>query len=536
MEMTESKYFDELLHMSFFEPLPRSMFVENMYVMHDLIHDLAQYVSKDDCFRLEDQKLVEIPDTVRHVSVNVSRGDQIDIINKLCCYEKLRTLRFTLWCRLDLNTNNVDQLFLKLKMLRVLELRYRGNLPGSIGDLKHLRYIDLQCNIGLQNLPESLGNLYNLQVLSLCYCRIRELPDSIGDLKHLIHIDLEGNHGLTRLPESLGNLYNLQVLNLSYCCSLRMLPATMSQLVSLRHLQTDDYKLVSRIDGVGKLTGLHELQVRGRQLRELGGMCMLRQLAVYNLEEVGSKEEAIQARLRTMECLQVLQLEWSDRGASSIKPELEEEVLQALRPNKGIQVLGIRGYGGVKSPDWMEVSTLTSFSSLSCVSLEDCPNWQVPPCSFLGQLRHLECLEIEGMPEWEEWSCPVLWDCLLELTIHDCPKLKEFPLLPPTLKSLSLNGVGISRVEEGGVETTSSLDSPPTSASCDNLTSIGWLLQQQLPDLEEIEISVCEILVSLPEKGFGHLVSLKRLRIQTHLPAAHAGRGGCLDTASSLLT
>ncbi|MQM14180.1 hypothetical protein Taro_047110 [Colocasia esculenta] len=436
----------------------------------------------------------------------------------------------------DLKTSVLHQLFLKLKRLRVLGLSKCGirELPSSIGDLKHLRYLDLQGNYGLTKLPESLGNLYNLQVLNLNDSKIKELPGSIGDLKRLRYLDLRRNRHLENLPESLGNLYNLQVLNLKYCHSRLVLPSTMSQLVNLKHLQLDDPSLLSRIDGVGKLTGLPELQVRGRQVGELGGMCMLRELKITDLEEVGSKEEAIQARLHTMERLQVLDLEWRGRWSSSmnsIKPELEEEVLQALRPNKGIRELHIEGYGGSKSPDWMEVSTLlSSFCSLRRVSLKDCANWQVPPCSFLGQLRLLEYLKINWMPELKEWSCPVSWDCLQKLTIRGCPKLKELPLLPRALRSISLSGVGISclpeldgcsRVEVG-IETTSSPhSSPPTFAalstlyvySCDNLTSISGLLQQQLPDLVEIEINNCKILVSLPEKGFGHLVSLKRLKI-----------------------
>ncbi|MQM03635.1 hypothetical protein Taro_036420 [Colocasia esculenta] len=486
METMGSKYFDELLHKSFFESKHDN---GDYYVMHDLVHDLAEYVSSDHCFMLEDQKIGKIPDTVRHMSVTASY--QIDIINKSCFHEKLRSFLFQTRYRLvvHLNTNDLDQLFQKLKMLRVLGLRH---------------------------------------------CGIRELPGSIGDLKHLRYIDLEWNHRLNNLPESLGNLYNLQVLNLNYCRSLRELPSTMSQLVNLRHLQAY-YELVSNIDGVGKLTGLQELQVRGRQVRELEGMCMLRELKITNLEEVGSKEEAIQARLQGMERLQVLQLEWNGRWASSInqdsiKPELEGEVLQALQPNKGIRELHIEGYGGVRSPDWMEVSTLlSSFSSLRRVSLENCPNWQVPPCSFLSQLRHLEHLLIFRMPKWEEWSCPVSWDCIRQLTIRGCPKLKELPLLPRALRRLDLEEVGISCLQElggcsrveGGIETTSSPHSSPTSASlstldftfCDDLTSISRLVQQQLPDLVEMEIRNCQNLVSLPEKGFGHLVSLKILKL-----------------------
>ncbi|MQL96917.1 hypothetical protein Taro_029590 [Colocasia esculenta] len=516
-----SKYFDELLYWSFFD-LVSNDYGDYGYVMHDLVHDLAEYVSRDDCYRLEDQKLMEMPDTVRHMSVGVTKSDQIDV-KHLCSNEKLRTLliltRNRSGIQFRMNCDLLEELFLKLKMLRVL---------------------------------------------GLCDCDIRELPGSIGDLKHLRYIDLEGNDHLHALPESLGNLYNLQVLNLHRCSSLFALPATMSQLVNLGHLRAA-YNLVSGINGLEKLTGLEELEVRGTKVRELQGMSMLRDLTVNELKEVKSKEEVLEARLHSMEHLQVLQLDWcykSDKhspwqmtflGRSRdwdgvkelIKPELEEEVLQALRPSDGIKELHIRGYGGVKSPDWMEVPMLASYSSLRSVRLGMCPNWRVLPSS-LSQLRHLESLVITSMSEWEEWSCPAPWisgqypsaqqdpasamlffPCLRELEIKCCPKLKELPLVTPALRRLHLERVGASCLRglwgRGAVETTtsSSHDSPLVSASlttlhiysCHNLTSIRGLLQHHLPGLEEVLIKRCYKLVSLPKRGFRHLTSLKRLHL-----------------------
>jgi hypothetical protein len=42
--------------------------------MHDLIHDMAQLVSKDNCFIIKEKKDIErIPKNVRHLSVLKSR-------------------------------------------------------------------------------------------------------------------------------------------------------------------------------------------------------------------------------------------------------------------------------------------------------------------------------------------------------------------------------------------------------------------------------------------------------------------------------
>ncbi|MQL69319.1 hypothetical protein Taro_001608, partial [Colocasia esculenta] len=360
-------------------------------------------------------------ETVRHISVRLSMWNPATLGVGICRYEKLRTLLFL--PRFEIHGLSIfvlRDLFSKLKLLRVLGLRH---------------------------------------------CEIKEVPESIGDMKHLRYLDLSGNPLLRHLPESLGDLYNLQTLKVEGCGSLRALPARTSELTNLRHLQADD-ELVSDIDGLGKLTNLEELSVRGRKVRELGGMSMLRKLSIWNLEEVESKEEVLQIRLKRMECLEVLRLEWSaqrQRGPMPMNSEVaaveeEEGVLQALQPNgNSIQELRIWGYMGARSPNWMEAPTVGSFSGLRYVVVGCCPNWKALPSS-LSQLPVLESLVITSMPRWEEWdgdhsnshqdpcSDTPYFPCLRELQIVDCPKLGELLLLPPKLRNLRLEKVGLSHL------------------------------------------------------------------------------------------
>jgi len=65
----------------------------------------------------------------------------------------------------------------------------------------------------LESLPESFGDLENLNRLSLGGNILSSLPESIGNLKNLQFLNLYGNN-LTSLPESIGNLTNLKFLNL----------------------------------------------------------------------------------------------------------------------------------------------------------------------------------------------------------------------------------------------------------------------------------------------------------------------------------
>jgi hypothetical protein len=66
-------------------------------------------------------------------------------------------------------------------------------------------------NNRLTSLPESFGNLAQLQRASINDNQLTSLPESFGNLTHLIAVDLTNNR-LTSLPESIGNLTNLRDL------------------------------------------------------------------------------------------------------------------------------------------------------------------------------------------------------------------------------------------------------------------------------------------------------------------------------------
>ena len=62
-------------------------------------------------------------------------------------------------------------------------------------------------------LPETLGQLTNLQKLNLDYNQLTELPNSIGQLNNLQILKLDDNK-LIKLPDTLYQLTNLHTLNL----------------------------------------------------------------------------------------------------------------------------------------------------------------------------------------------------------------------------------------------------------------------------------------------------------------------------------
>ena len=185
LEDVGEQYFNDLLSRSFFQ---RSIGLFDIdFVMHDLLNDLAKYVSGEMCYRLGVDRPGSIPTTTRHFSMVKNHVD-CDEYRSLCDAKRLRTFL----C------------------------------------------ISRNCGMSIQDL---ISNFKCLRLLSLSKCQnIKEVPDTIADLIHLRSLDLSLTR-IKRLPNSICSLYNLQVLKLEKCIHLKELPSTLHELPNLRRLE-----------------------------------------------------------------------------------------------------------------------------------------------------------------------------------------------------------------------------------------------------------------------------------------------------------
>nr|XP_034596827.1 putative disease resistance protein At3g14460 isoform X2 [Setaria viridis] len=161
IEDVGSDYIDELISGSFFQPVyVGKEITTDAYTMHDLLHDLAGPLSREDCFRLDDDK-AEIPLT-------------------------------------------------NLNKLRVLHLCFynRSKLPESVCELKHLRYLNLTTT-SISELPGSLYTLFHLQFLS-SHIKGKYLPGQFCNLRKLRHLGIYGG-GMPSIP-NIGRLTSAQRL------------------------------------------------------------------------------------------------------------------------------------------------------------------------------------------------------------------------------------------------------------------------------------------------------------------------------------
>ncbi|MED6217409.1 hypothetical protein PIB30_017470 [Stylosanthes scabra] len=464
MEEVGGEYFDELVARSLIQ------LEEDRFEMHDLINDLATM----------DKEML-------------NNFDKIDSIYEL---KGLRTLLalpcFDFYAESYLANEVFNELLLALKHLRVLSLSNYSNitvLPNSIGDLKHLRYLDLS-STGIKKLPLAICKLYNLQILLLTNCSsLTELPGEMEKLVNLRYLDIYGTE-LEEMPVGIAQLKNLQTLT--------------QFIVSKQH------------------NGLKLAEMR--KFPNLQG-----KFCISKLENVIHPSDAYQANLKEKKQIQELSLEWSE--CDPILEDSQYLVFEHLQPSTILEELSVKCYGGISFPNWLGDS---SFDNLVSLSIEDCCNCSsLPP---LGQLPNLEELSISGMTsvrtigsefygtnspsfqpfpsleslsfqsmaEWEEWKMidgiTTEFPNLSYLRLSSCPKLKgNLPTNLPCLIQLSVEDCSLLRSQ-----TSAEVDGRNSMTPTFNLFSEFIL---HFNSLEELFLTEIPSLTSFPNNGLPKMLS-----------------------------
>ncbi|KAL0007100.1 hypothetical protein SO802_008602 [Lithocarpus litseifolius] len=478
MEEIGEQYFDELLSRSFFQ---RSNNSELRFIMHDLFNDLAKFISGEFCFRLDIDNSSEITKKMRHLSYVPTK---FAVPKKFEVFYEAKNLRTFLGLILPstskfkinfISMMEINDLLCTFKCLRVLSLslyRFLKVLPDSVGNLKHLHYLNLN-GTRIEGLPDSVCGLYNLQTMLLRNCRyLQELPTNMGRLVNLRHLDIRGTP-LKGMPMHMGKLSSLQNLSAFY---------------------------------VGK--GEHG----GSNIKELGELPHLSgSLCISNLENVYQTRDAKEVNLKDKKGLSELELKWG-RDHENYDSEHERDVLEQLCPHTNLKSLSIISYYGAEYPSWLGAC---SFSNMVSLKLDDCRYCSsLPP---LGQLTALKKLSIERMLEWKEWFTfeggdeGGVFPTLRELRIIECPKLTgNLPSLLPSLSVIEIRDCP---------QLVASLPSPSALhelalTNCDKVA-----LKELSPKLQSLGIGGCH--VSLLEGGLP--TTLKTLQINgvLQLPGSH---------------
>ncbi|ESW05124.1 hypothetical protein PHAVU_011G154032 [Phaseolus vulgaris] len=391
-EDTGDSMWNELYCRSFFQDIETDEVGKvKSFKMHDLVHDLAQFLAEDVCCITYDSDVTTLSDKIHHVQDHRAAWDvSEESINSMQLHQ-VKSLR-----------TYIGQLYpvvFKCYSLRVLWCTAVKEVSNSICDLKHLRYLNLSQG-NFKTLPESLGKLWNLHILKLDYCyRLKELPNRLTGLKALEQLSLKDCYNLSSLPPHLGKLSCLKKLS-TYL--------------------------------VGRERRFH--------LAELGSLKLKGYLQIKHLEKVKSVRDAKEAKLSNKE-LKKLYLSWDENEESELQENVEE-ILGALQPDtQQLQSLTLQGYKGAKFPLW-----LSSSCSLKELAIVGCRKFNVSSgFECLEDLLVYRCKEVEHLHEPLQRMTSLqslrLWDLPNVETLSGCfanlPLLRSLSLLHlPNLKSL----------------------------------------------------------------------------------------------------
>ncbi|XP_057248430.1 putative disease resistance RPP13-like protein 1 [Beta vulgaris subsp. vulgaris] len=436
--LTENKTsrMEDIGHNYFLDLVSRSLIEKdrgNLFTMHDLIHDLAQWAAGDLCCIIGPGNMPRDLKRTRHLSITK--------------YSSYGTL-----------TNQL-----------------------SASQLRTFRMFGHNPNI---EILDFLQKFQYVRCLRLDLDLIEELPECIGGLKQLRLISIRAGK-LKVLPKSISRLFNLQTLNLGLCCNLEEVPHV-GFLVKLRQFYIRITSLKEMPLGIGSLISLQDLDrfvlgaQGGARIRELRKLNHLHgKLAIIGLENVIRVGDAEEAQLHKKHDLDELDLIWnnvndcSGRDVSQ-QDEVDENtisgVLEQLQPPSSIKKCMLDGYRGLKLTSWLGDVSLKNMVDIKLVNCTRCE--RLPP---LGNLPLLTYLKVEGMEgikqvgeefygapsssvpfkalrglsfmkikNWEKWThSPVdnnrAFPCLEHLLVKDCESLQgDLPPHMPSLKMLKI--------------------------------------------------------------------------------------------------
>ena len=251
-------------------------------------------------FVLDDHITSRSKDKVRHLVVSENWSREKKDMQNIVDVSHIRSLTvFGEWRSFFLSK--------KMRILRVLDLEGAYGLQDTdlvpIGKLRHLKYLSLRGSFQIFNLPNSFGNLLNLETLDIRGTWVTKLPTTIGRLENLKYLyagmpsdDEEDTRSWVPTPTStILQVFRAYMSNeeevgmgLRYFVSLIML------FISgwLRNLDLFGVKVPR---GIGRLRSIHTLSVvniaRGKaMLKNLKKLTQLRKLGVTGINKSNCKE------------------------------------------------------------------------------------------------------------------------------------------------------------------------------------------------------------------------------------------------------
>lgn len=202
---------------------------------------------------------------------------------------------------------------LKVKKLELFGYAFTyglDSLPESFGEMKNLEELDLS-SISLTKLPQSFSNLTSLKTLNLGYNDFDEFPRQILELGNLEFLNLELSH-LDSIPPEIRHLKKLKTLILDDN-RFRDFPVAVTELGNLESLSITSSNISSIPKEIGNLKKLKVLDLSSfwsykdkNRITDISNLLTLSSLEALNLD--WNKIERLPENICEMKSLRKLSL------------------------------------------------------------------------------------------------------------------------------------------------------------------------------------------------------------------------------------
>ncbi|CAN6372953.1 unnamed protein product [Urochloa humidicola] len=230
----------------------------------------------------------------------------------------------------------------RMKLLRVLDLEdvssgvTNGDVEQMVKQLPRLKYLSLRRCKQITRLPDSLGDLKQLQTLDIRETSVIKLPKSIIKLKKLQYIRAGStkHHQATEEAEIPPPAAAAAAPPTSKPCA--TLGSCLSKLSIHRHLDDGSHRGVKVPRGIGKLSSLHTMGVvnisaEGKDaiLDELKNLTQLHKLGVSGINRKNSEKVFSDiSRLAHLESLSLQMQANEDKDAASCMADISSPVVK----------------------------------------------------------------------------------------------------------------------------------------------------------------------------------------------------------------